>query len=126
MQRVAMFGICGKMGTAMAGELLKEKDVELVAGFDSMNTGVDLGEYLGTGKKGINKKAISRLAMRAARQFIRAPQRTGVGFVSKGSSLPSFDDISELNQDADRITPSGFISKQRTSAERASALNRIG
>ncbi len=54
MQRIAMFGICGKMGTAMAGELLKEKDVELVAGFDSMNTGVDLGEYLGTGKKGIN------------------------------------------------------------------------
>ena len=54
MQRIAMFGICGKMGTAMAGELIKEEDIEMVAGFDSINTGTDLGEYLGTGKKGIS------------------------------------------------------------------------
>jgi 4-hydroxy-tetrahydrodipicolinate reductase len=53
MQRIAMFGICGKMGTAMAGELIKEEDIDLVAGFDSINIGTDLGEYLGTGKKGI-------------------------------------------------------------------------
>ncbi len=53
MQKIAMFGICGKMGTAMASELIKEDDVELVAGFDSMNIGMDLGQYLGTGKKGI-------------------------------------------------------------------------
>ena len=54
MQRIAMFGICGKMGTAMASELIKEDDVDLVAGFDSTNIGTDLGEYLGTGKKGIS------------------------------------------------------------------------
>ena len=54
MHRIAMFGICGKMGTAMAGELLKEEDIEIVAGFDSINTGVDLGQYLGSGKKGIS------------------------------------------------------------------------
>lgn len=54
MQRIAMFGICGKMGTSMAGELIKEDDVDLVAGFDSTNIGTDLGEYLGTGKKGIS------------------------------------------------------------------------
>ena len=54
MKRIAMFGICGRMGTAMAGELIKEEDVELVAGFDSINTGMDLGQYLGTGKNGIS------------------------------------------------------------------------
>ena len=54
MQRIAMFGICGRMGTAMAVELIKEKDVELVAGFDSVNAGMDLGEYLGAGKSGIS------------------------------------------------------------------------
>jgi len=54
MQRIAMFGICGKMGTAMAGELIKEEDIALVAGFDSTNIGTDLGEYLGIGKKGIS------------------------------------------------------------------------
>jgi len=54
MQRIAMFGICGKMGTAMAGELIKEEDIELVAGFDSINIGMDLGQYLGSAKKGIN------------------------------------------------------------------------
>ena len=54
MQRIAMFGICGKMGTAMAGELIKEEDIDLVAGFDSINIGTDLGEYLGTGKNGIS------------------------------------------------------------------------
>jgi 4-hydroxy-tetrahydrodipicolinate reductase len=54
MKRIAMFGICGKMGTVMAGELIKEDDIELVAGFDSINTGMDLGQYLGTEKKGIS------------------------------------------------------------------------
>ncbi|MCJ7665757.1 MAG: hypothetical protein MUO59_03345, partial [Actinobacteria bacterium] len=54
MQRIAMFGICGKMGTAIAGELVKEEDVELIAGFDSVNTGMDLGQYLGTGINGIS------------------------------------------------------------------------
>ena len=54
MQRIAMFGICGKMGKAMAGELIREEDMDLVAGFDSVNIGADLGEYLDTGKKGIS------------------------------------------------------------------------
>jgi len=54
MQRIAMFGISGRMGKTMAGELVKEEDVELIAGFDSVNTGMDLGQYLGTGKNGIS------------------------------------------------------------------------
>jgi 4-hydroxy-tetrahydrodipicolinate reductase len=54
MKRIAMFGICGRMGTAISSELLKEDDVELVAGFDCCNKGTDVGEFLGSGKLGFN------------------------------------------------------------------------
>ncbi len=70
----------------------------------------------------VDKKQIGRVALRAARSFIRLPQaktRTG-GFVSKGAF-----DISELEQDVDRIIPSGFISKQPTTQSRALALNSL-
>ncbi len=45
-----MFGICGKMGMSISRELMKEKDVELIGGFDIENAGMDIGEFL-TGKK---------------------------------------------------------------------------
>jgi len=50
MEKIIMFGICGKMGKSISGELIKEKEIELVGGFDIINTGVDIGEFL-TGKK---------------------------------------------------------------------------
>jgi len=49
MKRIAVFGICGRMGRTISKELIKEKDIELVAGFDSCNTGKDIGDILGTG-----------------------------------------------------------------------------
>ena len=48
MKRIAMFGICGRMGRAISKELAKEKDIDLVAGFDSCNKGKDIGDILGT------------------------------------------------------------------------------
>jgi len=54
MKSIAMFGICGRMGKAISGELVKEGDIKLVAGFDSCNKGCDIGEVLGTGKTGIS------------------------------------------------------------------------
>lgn len=50
MKKIIMFGICGKMGKSISGELIKEKEIELVGGFDIINTGVDIGEFL-MGKK---------------------------------------------------------------------------
>jgi len=50
MKKIVMFGICGKMGMSISRELIKEKDVELVGGFDIKNIGMDIGEFL-TGKK---------------------------------------------------------------------------
>jgi 4-hydroxy-tetrahydrodipicolinate reductase len=50
MKKIIMFGICGKMGKSISAELIKEKEIELVGGFDIINTGVDVGEFL-TGKK---------------------------------------------------------------------------
>ena len=41
MKKIAMFGICGKMGTSMAKELLKEKDIEVICGFDKLNVEKD-------------------------------------------------------------------------------------
>jgi len=41
MKKIAMFGICGKMGTSMAKELLKEKDMEVICGFDKLNVEKD-------------------------------------------------------------------------------------
>jgi 4-hydroxy-tetrahydrodipicolinate reductase len=50
MKKIAMFGICGRMGRAITSELIKEDDISLVAGFDSANKGIDAGQLLGTGK----------------------------------------------------------------------------
>jgi len=51
--RVALFGICGNMGRAIGRELLKEKDIEVVAGFDLEGTGKDMGTILGSEKTGV-------------------------------------------------------------------------
>jgi len=54
MKRIAVFGICGKMGSAITGELLKEDGIEIAGGFDRVNTGQDIGLLLGgnaTGSK---------------------------------------------------------------------------
>ena len=79
-------------------------------------------------KPGISKGDIGRVVVKAARNFIRIPRpsrrprsRGAGGFVSRDS----FGDISELSQEADRVIPSGFISKQATSAIRSNALDRI-
>ncbi len=45
-----MFGICGKMGTSISGELIKEDEIELVGGLDIKNAGTDIGQFL-TGEK---------------------------------------------------------------------------
>jgi len=58
MKKIAMFGICGKMGTSMAKELLKEKDMEIVCGFDRLNIGEDIGYILGIGQN--NKKIFNK------------------------------------------------------------------
>jgi 4-hydroxy-tetrahydrodipicolinate reductase len=52
MKRIAMFGICGKVGTSMVKELLKEKDIEVICGFDILNAGKDMGHVLGIGENG--------------------------------------------------------------------------
>lgn len=73
----------------------------------------------------VDKKQIGRVALRAARGFLRFPtqQPRPSGFVSKAGV--GFRDISELEQDVDRIIPSGFISKQPTTQSRALALRRL-
>ncbi len=48
--KVAIFGICGKMGQAIGRELLKEQDMEIVAGFDIKGVGQDIGSLLGSEK----------------------------------------------------------------------------
>ena len=58
MKKIAMFGICGKMGTSMAKELLKEKDMEVICGFDKLNVEKDMGYVLGIGEN--NKKIFNR------------------------------------------------------------------
>ena len=50
MKKIAMFGICGRMGKAISQELILEKDIELIAGFDSYNKGMDIGTFLGGAK----------------------------------------------------------------------------
>ena len=47
MKKIAMFGICGKMGISMARELIKEKDMDICAGFDIFRVGEDIGTVLG-------------------------------------------------------------------------------
>jgi 4-hydroxy-tetrahydrodipicolinate reductase len=52
MKKIAIFGICGKMGTSMSRELVKEKDMDLVCGFDTKNAGTDIGTITGSGETG--------------------------------------------------------------------------
>ena len=78
-----------------------------------------------------DKGQLARTALRAARLFIRPrlPKQPGFqtgGFVSRASSLGgSSGDIFELEKEEDRIIPSGFISKQATTENRALALNSL-
>ncbi len=58
MKKIAMFGICGKMGISMAKELLMEKDMEVICGFDKFNIGKDIGYVLGIGEN--DKKIFDR------------------------------------------------------------------
>ena len=53
MKRIVMFGICGRMGTTITRELLKEDDVEIIGGFDRCRIGQDIGELLGLDPIGI-------------------------------------------------------------------------
>ncbi|MBM3705342.1 MAG: 4-hydroxy-tetrahydrodipicolinate reductase [Actinobacteria bacterium] len=53
MKKIAVFGVCGKMGVAITGELLKEKDIKVVGGLDRVNIGTDMGEILGVGDTGV-------------------------------------------------------------------------
>lgn len=50
MKKIAMFGICGKMGISMSRELINEKDVDICAGFDMCRIGEDIGTVLGLGQ----------------------------------------------------------------------------
>jgi len=50
MKKIAMFGICGKMGISMTRELIKEKDMDICAGFDLLRVGEDIGSVLGIGR----------------------------------------------------------------------------
>jgi 4-hydroxy-tetrahydrodipicolinate reductase len=52
MKKIAIFGICGKMGITMARELTKEKDMEICGGFDMARVGEDIGAILGHGQMG--------------------------------------------------------------------------
>jgi len=58
MKKIAIFGICGKMGTSMAKELLKEKEMDVICGFDKLNAGKDIGYILGIGENA--KKIFNR------------------------------------------------------------------
>jgi 4-hydroxy-tetrahydrodipicolinate reductase len=50
MKKIVIFGICGKVGESISRELIKEKDIDLVGGFDIKNVGMDIGGFL-TGEK---------------------------------------------------------------------------
>lgn len=52
MKKIVIFGICGKMGTSISRELLKEKEFELIGGFDRVNIGEDVGIILGAAEIG--------------------------------------------------------------------------
>jgi len=43
-KKIAVSGICGKMGIAITSELLKESDIEVVCGLDVVNEGSDFGD----------------------------------------------------------------------------------
>jgi len=53
MKKIALFGICGKMGRSMLSELILEEDIRIVAGFDRINIGTDIGVLTGREISGI-------------------------------------------------------------------------
>ncbi len=53
MKKIALFGICGKMGKAMLSELMLEKKINIVAGFDKVNIGTDIGVLNGRDITGV-------------------------------------------------------------------------
>lgn len=52
MKKIAILGICGNMGRAISTELSKDDRFDVVAGFDRLETGNDIGSFLGLGKTG--------------------------------------------------------------------------
>ena len=54
MIRVAVTGACGRMGTLIVRNVLSADDMELVAGFDLVRLGEDIGNIVGGGALGIN------------------------------------------------------------------------
>jgi 4-hydroxy-tetrahydrodipicolinate reductase len=52
--RVLICGICGKMGQEVAKAVSKEDDMEVVAGVDLANDGIDIREVAGIGHLGVN------------------------------------------------------------------------
>ena len=46
MKKIIVSGICGRTGSAVSRELVKEKDLKLIGGFDIENIGMDVGEFL--------------------------------------------------------------------------------
>lgn len=53
MKKIALFGICGKMGRAMLSELMLEKEIKIIAGFDKVNIGMDIGVLNGRDITGV-------------------------------------------------------------------------
>lgn len=49
MIRVAVTGVCGRMGTLIVNNVVSAGDMELVAGFDLVRVGEDIGVVAGTG-----------------------------------------------------------------------------
>ncbi|MFO7928452.1 MAG: 4-hydroxy-tetrahydrodipicolinate reductase [Candidatus Humimicrobiaceae bacterium] len=50
--QVAVFGINGKMGRAITKNLLKEEGIQVIAGFDKVGVGKDIGSLLNVGETG--------------------------------------------------------------------------
>lgn len=68
----------------------------------------------------VGKGKVAKNLLNVARNFIRFPRQQRGGFVSTGG----FGNISELEQEEDRVIPSGFIRKQATTQSRALAPTR--
>ncbi|HHI30522.1 MAG TPA: 4-hydroxy-tetrahydrodipicolinate reductase [Candidatus Methanoperedenaceae archaeon] len=54
MIRVAVTGACGRMGTLIIQNVLSADDMKIVAGFDLVQVGEDIGNIVGGGPLGIN------------------------------------------------------------------------
>jgi len=53
MINIAVTGACGKMGGLIIENVLRSKDMELMAAIDVTNIGKDIGEVMRTGKLGV-------------------------------------------------------------------------